>query len=134
MPSATGGSIVLRLHELLSEGCVSTRQLWMPVLRETLDLLPSGSPVITRPWRWAPLPCWLQSMTPCWYVQHSILYCKRGLVERTERKTQNNSARPLLICSGIPSLSASQNACNHLDCCVSSEPQHFMVPDRRAVL
>jgi len=29
----------------------------MPVLREIQDWLPSVSPVIIRPWRWAPLLC-----------------------------------------------------------------------------
>ncbi len=31
--------------------------------------------------------------TPCWCVRHSTLSCKRGLMERTERKTRNNSAK-----------------------------------------
>src|SRR6266705_7095766 len=55
--------------------------------------LPSVSPVITRPLRWAPLLCWLPSMTLCWCVRHSILSCKCRLVERTERKTRNNKAK-----------------------------------------
>src|SRR5258707_6573411 len=74
----------------------------MPVLREIQDWLPSVSPVITRPWRWAPLLCWLPSMTLCWCVRHSILSCKCRLVGRTEHKTRNNSACPLMTFALVP--------------------------------